>query len=114
MPDSSSPTTAITSQLLDQVRAFIRDVGTPITILLFVGLIYTGYLHSPITDLVDESKTILAQHQSMLAEIHQERSALWALYGVTRSMCRHQENLTESQKDDCDKMTSPPSPQPEQ
>lgn len=95
-------------QLLNGVRSFIRDVGTPITILLFVGLIYTGYLHSPLTDLAQENQVILAQHQMLMAEARTTRSALWAIYGLVRTQCRNNPEMKDKQEQ-CDAVTRPPS-----
>jgi hypothetical protein len=73
--------------MLTQVREFIRDVGTPTAVLLFVGLVYTGYLPSPLTIMEKE-------HQTMI-------QAQYAELGVLRRMCRNQ-SKTEADKDLCD------------
>ena len=72
---------------LSQVRDFIRDVGTPTAILAFVGLVYIGWLPSPLTIMESEHRTII---QTEYAEL-----------GVLRRICRN-EGKTEAEKALCD------------
>lgn len=88
--------------ILNALRGFIRDVGTPVTVLLFCGLIYTGMLQSPITKIQAETDQSIREHAALAQETERERQLISQLLGVMRVVCRNQPGMNFAQRALCD------------
>src|SRR5580692_9358923 len=87
-------------KVLQAIRDFIRDVGTPAAILVFVALLYTGWLHSPLTDIAAGTAATLANDATLMKqhedELQTARIANNAILAVLKRTCR---NAAKSQAD---------------
>jgi hypothetical protein len=103
MPDSltAGEATGVIG-VLNALRGFIRDVGTPVTVLLFCGLIYTGMLRSPITDIQAETNQSIREHAQLGQQAKDERALIYQLVSVIRVMCRNQPGMNSAQRALCD------------
>lgn len=91
---------------LQAIREFIRDVGTPTCIIIFVALVYTGVLKSPLTTIqqdAHDTKAVVTQLASDDSAQHKQQvTQAWLSLGVMRRICRNQPGITDAQRDLCD------------
>lgn len=88
--------------ILNALRGFIRDVGTPVTMLVFCGLIYTGVLKSPITTIQGETEQSIREHAQLEQQAQADHRLIAQLVGVMRVMCRNQPGMNSEQRVLCD------------